>query len=130
MKTHRQLDVWKDSIDLTLALYKITTSFPKDEVYGLSIQIRRAAVSVPANIAEGAARNSSKDFVRFLHISLGSLSELETLLLIAINLGISNPDQFNDINNRIIRITAQLTGLITSISTKYIDPAGPSRTGR
>lgn len=80
---HKKLDVWKYSMDLVVHVYKITSNFPKSEVYGLTSQMRRCAVSVPSNIAEGAARNSNKEYNRFLAIALGSLSELETQLLIA-----------------------------------------------
>ncbi len=83
MSTHKDLDVWKLGIDLVEKIYQITTEFPASEKYGLSSQIRRSAVSIPSNIAEGAARNSNKDYIRFLYISLGSLSELETQLIIA-----------------------------------------------
>lgn len=80
---HKKLDVWKYSMDLVVHVYKITSNFPKSKVYGLTSQMRRCAVSVPSNIAEGAARNSNKEYNRFLAIALGSLSELETQLLIA-----------------------------------------------
>jgi len=83
LSTHKDLDVWKLGIDLVEKIYQITTEFPASEKYGLSSQIRRSAVSIPSNIAEGAARNSNKDYIRFLYISLGSLSELETQLIIA-----------------------------------------------
>jgi four helix bundle protein len=82
MASHIELDVWKLSMDLVVEVYSITNNFPKEEVYGLTQQIRRSAVSIPSNIAEGAARESDKEYIRFLYISLGSLSELETQLLI------------------------------------------------
>ena len=80
--THKDLDVWKKSIDLVLKIYVLTKEMPSDERYGLCSQIKRAAVSVPSNIAEGAGRSSTKEFIRFLDISNGSLSELETQLII------------------------------------------------
>lgn len=83
MSTHKDLNVWKLGIDLVEKVYKLTSEFPSNEKFGLSGQIQRSAVSIPSNIAEGAARNSNKDYVRFLYISLGSLSELETQLIIA-----------------------------------------------
>ena len=83
IKNHKDLEVWKKSMDLVSNIYKITESFPNKELYGLTNQIRRAAVSVPSNIAEGAARNSKKEFIQFLYIALGSLSELETQIIIA-----------------------------------------------
>lgn len=86
MKTHKDLDVWKMSMGLVTSVYQITKNFPKEEIYGLTNQIRRAAVSVPSNIAEGSARASQKELVHFLYIALGSLSELETQFIIAKNL--------------------------------------------
>ncbi len=83
MKTHKDLDVWNEGIGLVLEVYKIVKQFPIEEKFGLSDQIRRSAISIPSNIAEGAARNSKKEFLQFLFIALGSLSELETQLIIA-----------------------------------------------
>lgn len=90
MATHKELDVWKLGMDIVERIYKITNSFPKSEQFGLMSQMRRAAVSIPSNIAEGAARNSSKENIHFLYFSLGSLSELETQCLISQRLGFLN----------------------------------------
>ena len=84
---HKDLELWKMAIDFVVQIYKVTELFPKSEQYGLTGQIRRAAVSVPSNIAEGAARNSKKEFIQFLYIALGSLSEIETQVIIAFRLG-------------------------------------------
>ena len=83
MKTHKDLDIWKRGIEFVRDIYKATGKFPREEVYGLTSQIRRSAVSYPSNIAEGAARSSKKEFIQFLYIALGSLSEAETQLIIA-----------------------------------------------
>ncbi|WP_367773664.1 four helix bundle protein [Flavobacterium sp. WC2421] len=83
---HKDLDVWKRSMDLVVKVYQITKLFPDTEKYGLTSQMRRASVSIPSNIAEGAARKGDKEFIQFLYISIGSLSELETQYLIAIRL--------------------------------------------
>ena len=83
IRNHKDLEVWKKSMDLVSNIYKITESFPNKEIYGLTNQIRRSAVSVPSNIAEGAARSSKKEFIQFLYIALGSLAELETQMIIA-----------------------------------------------
>ena len=80
---HHNLLAWKESMKLVGDVYQLTQSFPREELYGLTNQIRRAAVSIPSNIAEGAARTGQKEFVQFLNIAKGSLSELETQLLIA-----------------------------------------------
>jgi len=83
---HKDLDVWKKSMDLVETVYKLTQKFPESEKFGLTSQMRRCAVSIPSNIAEGAARKGDKEFIHFLHIALGSLSELETQYLIAMRL--------------------------------------------
>jgi four helix bundle protein len=87
MATHEDLDVWKLSMDLVEDIYKLTYNFPSEEKFGLISQLRRAAVSVPSNIAEGAARKSDKEYIQFLYIALGSLAEIETQLLISKRLG-------------------------------------------
>jgi four helix bundle protein len=83
MKTHKDLIVWQKAMDLVEEVYELTDRMPKSEIYGLTSQIRRAAVSIPSNIAEGAARNHDKEFLQFLYVSLGSIAELETQLLLA-----------------------------------------------
>ena len=87
---HKDLDIWKLGIELVEKIYKITKSFPESERFGLISQMQRSAVSYPSNIAEGAARNSLKEYIHFLYISLGSLSELETQLIISQKLGYHN----------------------------------------
>jgi len=83
----RKLKIWNDSMDLVLFIYKMIASFPKEEMYALSSQIRRCAVSIPSNIAEGSGRSSDKDFANFLHHSYGSSCELETQIELAHRLG-------------------------------------------
>ncbi|MCF8234138.1 MAG: four helix bundle protein [Bacteroidales bacterium] len=83
MATHETLDIWKMSIDLVELIYKLTRQFPTEEKYGLTNQIRRCAVSIPSNIAEGSARQTDKENLQFLYIALGSVAELETQLIIA-----------------------------------------------
>jgi four helix bundle protein len=87
MRPHEKLDVWRKAIEFVLEVYKATESFPKEEKFGLTSQVRRAAVSVPANLAEGAARSSRKEFAHFISNAQGSASEVETELLIAYRLG-------------------------------------------
>ena len=87
MRPHHELRVWQDAMELVTRIYSVTNTFPADERYGLTSQIRRASVSVPSNIAEGAAKGGRKEFIHFLIISRGSLSELDTQLRIAMNLG-------------------------------------------
>src|SRR5690606_28578081 len=83
MKSHKDLTVYKSSIDLVVSVYNLTKNFPIEEKFGLTSQLRRASVSIPSNIAEGAARSSKKEFIKYLYISLGSLAEVETQLEIA-----------------------------------------------
>ena len=83
IRTHKDLDVWNKSMELAEKIYLLTGKFPKEEQYGIVSQIKRSAISVPSNITEGAARNSNKEFIQFLYVALGSLSEIETQLLLA-----------------------------------------------
>ena len=87
MMTHKDLDIWKQGIELVEEVYKATAEFPKEEIYGLTNQMRRASVSIPSNISEGAARGSKKEFIKFLYVALGSLAELETQTIISEKLG-------------------------------------------
>ena len=109
IKTHKDLEVWKRSLDLVEQVYVITRSFPKDEIYGLSLQMRRAAISVPSNIAEGAARGSKKEFIQFLYVALGSLEELETQFILACRLGFI-PDR--SLSGTIEEVRKMLLGLL------------------
>jgi four helix bundle protein len=117
-RTHENLDAWKQSMDLVTEVYRQTRSFPKEELYGLTSQIRRAAVSIPTNLAEGAARSGSKEFVQFLHIARGSLSELETLIQIAANLGYLKATAGEDLSGRTTRVSALLSGLLRSLKAR------------
>jgi four helix bundle protein len=112
IKTHKDLVVWKEAIDFVTEIYRATESFPKNEEFGLKSQIRRATVSIPANIAEGAARNSTKEYIQFLHIALGSLSELETLLITAENLSLMQTQTYLE---KITRLRRMLLRLISSL---------------
>ncbi len=87
MMNHKHLQAWKLGIDFVVLVYELSSHFPKHELHGLTNQIRRAAVSIPSNIAEGSARNSTKEFTQYLHIALGSLAEAETQMIIAKRLG-------------------------------------------
>lgn len=96
MKSHKDLDVWKSSVGFVEDIYRLTSLFPKEEVYGLTSQLRRAAVSIPSNIAEGASRQSDKEFIQFLYISLGSVSEIDTQIEISQRLGfVDKTDKIN-----------------------------------
>lgn len=97
MSNYKQLDAWKAAMNLVTEVYKLTKEYPKEELYSLTSQTKRAAVSVPANIAEGIGRNYKKDTIQFLHIARGSLYELETLLVIAQNTEVLSSERFNNI---------------------------------
>ena len=118
MKTHKDLDVWKKSISLVTSIYDVTKSFPRDEIYGITNQIRKSSVSIPSNIAEGSARRGDKEFIQFLYISLGSLSELETQLLISNNLKYISLNDFESIIGRLEEIRKMLIGLIKFVKKK------------
>lgn len=108
--SHKKLDVWKESINLTTEVYKLTQKFPDNEQYGLSSQIRRSSVSIPSNIAEGCARQTAKETVQFLHIGLGSIAELETQLIIANEL--NYVDNLDELFNKLILVRKLIVGLI------------------
>ena len=112
MKTHKDLNVWQESIAFVTLIYEKTKSFPKDELFSLTSQIRRCAISIPSNIAEGAARESNKEFLRFLFISQGSISELDTQLLIANNLKFLSKEDYVILTDKLISIRKMLAGLI------------------
>jgi four helix bundle protein len=115
IKTHKDLKLWKEAMALAKGIYELTRDFPKEETYGLVSQIRRAAVSIPSNLAEGAARNSSKEFIQYLYVSLGSLAELETQLLLSRDLGYAQSDE---VNERVERVRRLLLGLIRHLKGK------------
>lgn len=115
MKSHKDLDVWTKSIDLVTEIYRVTNEFPKEEIYGITNQMRRAAVSIPSNISEGAARHHPKEFVRFLYMALGSASELETQLIISEKLMFISNIEGDKCQEEINSIRKMLIGLIKSI---------------
>lgn len=109
---YTKLDVWLESRKLTNLLYNITKEFPKEEIYGLTNQMRRCAVSIPSNIAEGCGRQSSKDTIHFLHISRGSLYELETQCFLASDQGYVSKGQFEEVFDLIQTCKRLLNGFI------------------
>ncbi|MBS3944267.1 MAG: four helix bundle protein [Melioribacter sp.] len=112
MNNHKDLEVWKQSIEFVKDIYERTKSFPKEELFGITNQIRRSAVSIPSNIAEGAARNHKGEFKQFLYISLGSLSELETQLIITREIKYLDDNQFVLLNEKLETVRKLLIGLI------------------
>ncbi len=118
MRPHERLKLWRRAIDFVVRLYGLTTSFPKEEKFGLTSQIRRAAVSVPANIAEGAGRFSDKEFLHFLSNAQGSASELSTELLIARELGYLSQRDYGEANDELDHIGRMIVGLSQKVKTR------------
>ena len=115
-RPHYDLDAWKESRKLVSAIYRATQAFPKEEMFGLTAQMRRAAVSVPSNIAEGAARTGSREYAQFLSVARGSLSELETQLFIACDLGYLSGD--HPVLAMVSRVSKLVTGLHKAIRNR------------
>ena len=122
MKSHKDLDVWKKSMELVVEIYRMTHQFPSEEQYGLSSQLRRSAISIPSNIAEGAARSSDKEFKQFLSIALGSAAEVETQLILTEKLGLSAST--SELQGQLSDIRKMLTGL-----SQYLSKKNQSRKG-
>lgn len=120
-KGFESLDVWKYSLDLTKTIYKITSTFPKEEIFGLTNQIRRASVSIGSNIAEGSAKNSSKEFLRYISIALGSSAEVKAQILIAFEIGFLNEENKIELLDKINKIGKMLKGLENSLRRKEND---------
>lgn len=118
MRTHEKLDVWKKSVDFAVTIYKETGNFPKEEKFGLTSQIRRASVSISANIAEGAARNSTKEFLYFLSIAQGSASEVSTEILIAFRLGFLSEKIYSELYSNLDEIGRMISGLCHHLRNK------------
>ena len=117
-KPHKKLKVWQLGMDIVMDVYKLTESFPSEEKFGLTSQMRRCAVSIPSNISEGAARNTHKEFINFLHIAQGSLSELDTQLEIALRLKLITKDDWTSMDTKMLEEDKMLSGLISSIKDK------------
>jgi four helix bundle protein len=116
MKDFRELKVWQKSHQLTLDIYKATAPFPKDEQYGITSQIRRAAASVAANIAEGCCRGTDADFARFLQIAISSASELEYHLLLSHDLNLLDSIKYQHLHNAVTEVKRMLTALIQKLT--------------
>ena len=115
--SYRSLIVWQKSMELVKTVYKITNTFPQEELFGLTSQIKRSVISIPSNIAEGKGRQTNKEFVQFLYIALGSLYELQTQMELAYELGFI--DKVEDVENLMIEIEKMLNALIKTKRNSY-----------
>jgi four helix bundle protein len=115
MKDFRELKVWQKAHELTLAVYRTTASFPREELYGLTSQVRRSSASIPANLAEGCGRNGDGDFARFCSIALGSASEVEYHLLLARDLNLIKPEEYAELAQRTTEVKRMLASLIQKL---------------
>ncbi|MBA2692147.1 MAG: four helix bundle protein [Rubrobacter sp.] len=127
MRNFRELKVWEKGHELTLAVYEATRTFPRDEQYGLTSQIRRSCASIPANIAEGCGRGSNEDLGRFLQMAMGSATELEYHLLLAKDLNLLDPPEYEHLAKETIEVKRMLTSFIRSLRSfsrgqKYLKP--------
>ncbi len=118
MQNFKDLKVWAKAHQITLDVYKASAKFPKEEVYSLTSQLRRAAASIPANIAEGCGKNTQADFANFLNISLGSANETEYFLILSQDLDYLTPEQFLILSTNINEIKAMLISLIGKVRSK------------
>jgi four helix bundle protein len=117
IKNFRELEIWKRSVDLAEYIYKATNDFPKDELYGLTSQLRRAAVSIPSNIAEGFTRLHNREYKQFLYVSLGSCSEVITQLIISEKLGYIEKKKADRLIDEIEQISKMTMSLIKKLNT-------------
>lgn len=115
MQDYTKLSVWQKAHALTLSIYNLTAVFPRSETFGITSQMRRAAFSIPANIAEGCGRGTNRELRQFLYIAVGSASELDYYLLLARDLRLIPPKQFAVLNPRIMEVRRMLAGLIESV---------------
>lgn len=117
MRNFRELEIWKEGMGVTTDIYKITNLMPTEEEYGLKRQLRRAAVSIPSNIAEGCSRSSQRDYIRFLEISLGSAFESETQLMIAVNIGLLTTSIIARVLDKLGILQRKINTLITILKS-------------
>ena len=122
LKNYKDLKVWKKSYELCLEIYRITAKFPKEERYGLTSQIRRSVVAIPSNIAEGYGRKTTRDYIRMLYISYGSVCELETQILLAGDLDLIEKGELGTLKKDIAEIERMLKALIKSLENKPLNP--------
>lgn len=116
LNSYKELTVWQKSIELVLEIYRLTDEFPKSELYGLTSQMRRAAVSVPSNIAEGYSRKHRQEYIQFVKVAFGSGAELETQVIIAKKLGLAGESEFRLAENLLNEVMKMLNKLVTTLN--------------
>jgi four helix bundle protein len=115
MRNYRDLQVWSKAHNLTLELYRVSRGFPREEIYGITSQLRRAAVSIGANLAEGCGRRTSNELARFVRIAMGSASELDYHLLLCRGLGLMSSDDFSSSTAKLTEVRKMLTSFLNSV---------------
>jgi four helix bundle protein len=127
VRNYRELEVWEKSHKLTLELYRLSRVFPREEIYGLTSQLRRAAVSIGANLAEGCGRRTSAELARFVRIAMGSASELDYHLLLCRDFELITDEQYQRTSRELIRIRKMLSGLLASVEAQVQSQANAAR---
>ncbi len=122
LKNYKELKVWEKAYKLCLDIYTVTKRFPKEEIYGLTSQIRRSAVSIPSNIAEGYGRKTTSEYVRFLYIAYGSVCELETQTMISGDLDYMKKEKLQELREGLGDLERMLKALIKSLENKHLNP--------
>ncbi|OGP53238.1 MAG: hypothetical protein A2162_10820 [Deltaproteobacteria bacterium RBG_13_52_11b] len=110
------LDAWKQATELAIRIYEVTAAFPKEEMFGITSQLRRAAISISSNIAEGSGRKSKRDFKQFIHMASGSLNEVESLLFVSLRLNLLTRESYTELKERIDKVGRLIGGLL-----RYLD---------
>ena len=122
LKNYKELKVWEKAYKLCLDIYTVTKRFPKEEIYGLTSQIRRSAVSIPSNIAEGYGRKTTSEYVRFLYIAYGSVCELETQTMISGDLDYMKKEKLQEVREELGDVERMLKAMIKSLENKHLNP--------
>lgn len=117
MQSYKELKVWQKAVDFNIGLYKIVKEFPKEELYGLTSQIKRSALAIPSNIAEGYARGHRAEYIQFLTIAFASGAELETQLVIAHRLGFLDNEEYSRLDSELSEVMRMLNGLLGKLKT-------------
>lgn len=125
LKTYKDMDVWQQAMELVSVIYLVTKSFPREEIYALTSQMRRAAISIPSNIAEGRAKRTTREFMRFVNMASGSAAELETQLMIGERLGYLSSGQVNPLLEKVAYIGRMLNNLHSGLGKRLVSTPNP-----